>query len=329
MTVALTIRQAWPELGSPWLAFTTRRLARFVVSLFLLVSASFAMIHLIPGDPLRAALGITAPQQLVDARRHALGLDRPLVAQYGSYLHGVLRGDLGVSINSQQPVSQVISDRLPATVTLALAAFAVIVIASIPIGMAAADWCRDGRHRATDLLFTSITGLMTAVPEFLLAVGMVFVFAVTLRWFAAAGQSGPSSYVLPVLALSAGPLAALARLVRVEALRSFGEDYIRTARVKRLPARLVYLRHALPNILTSTLTFAGLMLSSLVAGTVLVENVFAWPGLGTTIVQSITQKDYALVQGVVLIYGAGVLLVNLAVDITLGLLDPRSTIRES
>jgi peptide/nickel transport system permease protein len=152
---------------------------------------------------------------------------------------------------------------------------------------------------------------------------------VTLRWFAAAGQTGPSSYVLPILALSAGPLAALARLVRVEALRSFGEDYIRTARAKRLPARLVYLRHALPNILTSTLTFAGLMLSSLVAGTVLVENVFAWPGLGTTIVQSITQNDYALVQGVVLIYGAGVLLVNLAVDITLGLLDPRSTIRES
>jgi peptide/nickel transport system permease protein len=244
-------------------------------------------------------------------------------------LHGLLRGDLGVSINSQQPVSQVISDRLPATLTLAMLAFALTVIVSIPVGLAAAIWCRDGRHRIADLGFTSITGLVTAVPEFLLAVGMVFVFAVTLRWFDVAGQAGPRSYVMPVLALSAGPLAALARLIRVEALSTFGEDYIRTARAKRLPARLVYLRHALPNILTSTLTFAGLMLSSLVAGTVLVENVFAWPGMGTMIVQSITQKDYELVQGVVFTYGSGVLLVNLGVDVTLGLLDPRSTIRES
>lgn len=135
--------------------------------------------------------------------------------------------------------------------------------------------------------------------------------------------------MLPVVALAAGPAAVLARLVRVEMLAVLRADYIRTARAKRLPSWLVYLRHALPNALTSTLTLGGLLLSAMVAGTVLVENVFAWPGLGSTIVQSILAKDYPVVQGVVLVYGLGVLLVNLAVDVALALLDPRSTIRES
>jgi peptide/nickel transport system permease protein len=160
-------------------------------------------------------------------------------------------------------------------------------------------------------------------------VGLVYVFGVTLGWAPVAGRSGPGSYVLPVAALAVGPAAALARIVRVETLAVLQADYIRTARAKRLPARLVYFRHALPNALTATVTIGGLLLSSLIAGTVLVENVFAWPGLGSTIVQSILAKDYPVVQGVVLVYGLGVLLVNLAVDVALALLDPRSTIRES
>jgi peptide/nickel transport system permease protein len=171
--------------------------------------------------------------------------------------------------------------------------------------------------------------VLAAIPEFLLAVGLVYVFAVTLHWFPVAGRGSVASYVLPVLSLAIGPAAVLARICRVELLAVLQTDYLRTARAKRLPASVVYLRHALPNAATATITLGGLLLGGMVAGTVLVENVFGWPGLGSTIVSSIIAKDYPLVQGVVLVYGVGVLLVNLAVDVILALLDPRSTIRES
>ena len=157
---------------------------------------------------------------------------------------------------------------------------------------------------------------------------LVSVFGVNLGWLPVAGNDTPSSYVLPVLALAIGPAAILARIVRVEMLAVLEADYVRTARAKRLPRAGSTCGHALPNALTATLTLGGLLLSAMVAGTVLVENVFAWPGLGSTIVPSILTKDYPLVQGIVLVYGVGVLLVNTLVDVALALLDPRSTIRE-
>jgi peptide/nickel transport system permease protein len=160
-------------------------------------------------------------------------------------------------------------------------------------------------------------------------VGLVYIFAVQLQWFPIAGQSDAMSYVLPVISLTVGSAAILARIVRVETLSVLGEDFVRTARAKRLPARTIYLRHALPNALTATLTFGGLLLTGLVAGTVLVENVFAWPGLGTVIVSSIQSHDYPVVQAVVLVYGLMVLAVNLLVDVLLALIDPRSTLRRS
>lgn len=315
--------------GNVWTRFAARRLSRLVVSLWVLVTAAFLMIHLIPGDPVRISLGLTAPQSTVDARRASLGLNDPLWLQYVHFVRHLLAGDLGTSMSSGVRVSQVIGERLPATVELAVYAFLVAMILSVPLGLVMAVLTRGGRRRGTELTFTSSTVLLAAVPEFLLAVGLVYVFAVTLGWFPVASRGGPVSYVLPVLSLSAGPAAVLARIVRVETLAVLQADYIRTARAKRLPLRVIYLRHALPNALTATLTLAGLLLGGLVAGTVLVENVFAWPGLGSTIVQSILAKDYPVVQGVVLVYGIGVLLVNLAVDVALALLDPRSTIRES
>ncbi|MEV7098733.1 ABC transporter permease [Amycolatopsis sp. NPDC051045] len=315
--------------GGPWPAFAARRLARFAVSLWALVTAAFLMIHLVPGDPVRAALGLTAPADLVRARRQELGLDDPLWVQYGHYLRGLVTGDFGTSMASGQPVSQVIGDRLPATLQLALPAFAVVVAVAIPVGVVFAVLTRGGRRRGGELAFTSVSVFLAAIPEFLVAVALVALFAVGLGWFPVAGGDDASAYVLPVAALATGPSAVLARIVRVELLSVLGADFVRTARAKRLPARLVYLRHALPNALTATLTLGGLMLTGLVAGTVLVENVFAWPGLGSTIVQSILQKDYPLVQGIVLVYGVGVLLVNLLVDVVLGLLDPRSAIREA
>lgn len=331
---SVTVRQRVPGAFAgawrhAWVAFTVRRLGRLFASLWVLVTAAFLMIHLVPGDPVRAALGITAPLDLVRARRKALGLDQPLLTQYGHYLGGLLRGDLGTSMTTDQPVSQLIGDRLPATVELAVLAFVVVMVVSVPLGAVMAVLTRGGRRRGGELAFTSISVVAAAVPEFLLAVGLVYLFAVRLGWFPAAERDGVSSYVLPVLSLSVAPIAVLARIVRLEMLSVLGDDFIRTARAKRLPARVVYARHALPNALTATLTLSGMLLTGLVAGTVLVENVFAWPGLGSTIVQSILAKDYPVVQGIVLVYGVMVLLVNLAVDVLLAVLDPRSTIRES
>jgi len=313
----------------PWVRFAVRRLARLVGSILILVSAAFLMIHLIPGDPVRSALGPAATNSMIDARRESLGLDAPLWQQYLHFLQHLFTGDLGMSITTGLPVSEVIGDRLPATVQLAVAAFLVAVLIALPAGLAMGVLTRAGRRPRTELSFTSTTVILAAIPEFLLAVGLVYVFAVKLNWLPVAGRGNLASYVLPVVSLAIGPAAVLARICRVELLAVLQTDYLRTARAKRLPAAAIYLRHALPNAVTATITLGGLLLGGMVAGTVLVENVFGWPGLGSTIVSSILAKDYPLVQGVVLVYGVGVLLVNLVVDVTLALLDPRSTIRES
>jgi len=314
---------------SPWLGFAVRRFARLLISMWVLVTASFFMIHLIPGDPVRAALGKYASSELVQAQRHSLGLDDPVPVQYVHHLQALASGDFGVSIQSSLPVSQIITQRLPATAEIALLSFALIVVIAVPVGVGMAAFTQGGRHGGTQLAFTSTSVLLAVIPDFLFAVGLVYLFAVKLHWLPIAGKSDWRSYVLPVLSLTAGATAVLCRIVRVETLAVLGEDYIRTARAKRLRARAVYFRHALPNALTATLTFGGLLLTGLLAGTVLIENVFVWPGLGTIIVSSIEQNDYPVVQGLIVVYGAMVLIVNLLVDLLLALLDPRSTIRGS
>lgn len=311
----------------PWVGFVVRRTGRFLLSLLALVTLSFLMIHLIPGDPVRSALGLDAPAALVESRRADLGLNDPLWRQYVDYLVGLTHGDLGTSLLTRTPVGKTVQDRLPATAQIALISFVLVMLLAVPSGLLAAVRTRGGKRRGFDLGFASVTSLTAAIPEFLLAVGLVYVFSVELGWAPVAGRVGLGSYVLPVLALSLGAAGALARIVRVEVSAVLDQDYVRTARAKRLPARLIYLRHALPNALTATLTLGGLLLMGLIAGSVLVENVFAWPGLGTTIVASILNKDYPVVQAVVLVYGIGVLLANLLVDVLLALLDPRSTIR--
>lgn len=322
-------RVVTPWLDNAWLRFAVRRTVRLVVSVWVLITASFLMIHLIPGDPVRAALGLNAPAALVNAKRQALGLNDPLFVQYWHYLRGVLTGDLGTSMTSQLPVSQIIGQRLPATAQLAVYSFLLAMVIAIPLGAFMGVLTRGGRARTAELSFTTLSVILAAIPDFLIGVVLVYVFGVHLQWFPVAGRSGPSSYVLPVVSLAIGPALVLARIVRVEMVSVLTTDFVRTARAKRLPARAIYLKHALPNALTSAITLGGLLLSTLVATTVLVENVFAWPGLGSTIVQSILAKDYPVAQGVVLVYGVGVLLVNLVVDIVLALLDPRSAIRET
>lgn len=311
-----------------WLHFVLRRTGRLIVSLWVLVTASFLMIHLVPGDPVRSALGPTASAAVVEARRESLGLNDPIWEQYLHYIQGVLTGDLGVSIGSQLPVAQTIAQRLPATAALAVLAFVVAVLIAIPIGVAVAIATQRGRARGLELGFSSTSILLGSIPDFLLGVALVAIFGVQLGWLPVAGRDGALSYILPVLALALGPAAILARIVRLEVLAVLETDFIRTARSKRLRTWKINLRHVLPNAVTATLTLGGLLLSSLVAGTVLVETVFAWPGLGSTIVGSIQTKDYPLVQGTVLVYGIGVLIVNTVVDAVLAVLNPQSTAAE-
>ncbi|MFF0866337.1 ABC transporter permease [Nonomuraea sp. NPDC003560] len=308
---------------------TVRRLVRFVVSLAVLLVASFAMIHLIPGDPVRASLGPAAPVELVKAREQLLGLDKSLPEQFAAYVGHILTGDFGTSFLTGEPVGQVIATRLPNTLGLALLATVVALLLAVPLGMWAAIRTENGRNRGTEITFSSVTGTAVAVPEFLYSIALVAVLSIGLGLFPPAGKEGAMSYVLPVAALAIGPVAMIARISRVETLRELGTDYVRLARSKRLPAARLHLRHVLPNTLTATLTVGGLLLTSLIAGSVLVEYVFAWPGLGLKIVESITQKDYPVAQAVILVYGAIVLVVNLAVDLILGALDPTSKIKEN
>ena len=326
-TQAILIRSARSD--NPWLSFLVRRGGQFLLSVWVLVTAAFLMIHLVPGDPVRAALGLNAPAELVEARRAALGLDQPLIVQYFRYIGGLFTGDMGSSMITSQPVSEIIATRLPATLQLALLAVVLVLLVSVPLGVTMAVATRGGRRRGLELAFATGSVILAAIPEFLLAVGLVYVFAVSLGWFPVAGNTAPFALVLPVVALAVGPIAVFSRIIRVEVLSVLGQDFIRTARAKRLAPHRIYSRHALPNAMTATLTLTGLLLTGMVAGTVLVENVFAWPGLGTMIVQSILTKDYSVVQGIVLVYGVGVLIVNLVIDVILALLDPRSTIREA
>jgi peptide/nickel transport system permease protein len=323
--VAATLAAA--RLAAGPAASVLRRLSRLAIALWLLVTLSFLMIHLIPGDPVRASLGLTAPLELVEARRAELGLDRPLVEQYGAYLRGLATGELGRSFTSQLPVVEIIAQRLPATLSLAGLALLIVLTIGVGTGLAMAAVTTGGRHRRAEALFDSTSGVLTAMPEFVTAVALTAVFAVMLPWLPVAGIAGPSSYVLPLAALSLGPSAILARIVRAEGVKVLQQEHMRTARAKRLRWPAIYFRHALPNLMTATLTVGGLILSSLIAGAVLVEHVFAWPGLGSAVVLAITQKDLPLTQGLVLTLGAIVLVINAVVDLLIVAVDPRSTLR--
>ncbi|MFJ7625347.1 ABC transporter permease [Streptomyces sp. NPDC097595] len=315
-------------LRHPWTVFLGRRGLRLFVSLGLVLTASFAMIRLIPGDPVRAALGVDAAPDLVAARRHALGLDMPFLAQYRQYLGGLLHGDLGTSLVTGAPVAELVRTRLPATLEIAGLAFLTALAVALPGGLLAAVRTRDGRRPRTELAFTTVTAGLTGVPDFVLAAGLTALLAVGLQLFPVAGAAGVASLVLPVLALSLTPTAVLLRIVRVEALKVLDEDYLRTARSRRLSAARRYLRHAAPNMASAALTVAGSLLPALIAGTVLVEKVFAWPGIGSAMAQSVVAQDYPVVQAMVLVLGTTVLLAGLLVDVLLALIDPRSAIRE-
>ncbi|HIY67477.1 MAG TPA: ABC transporter permease [Candidatus Agrococcus pullicola] len=312
-----------------WLSFLVRRLTRAIVALFVIVTAAFAVLRLAGGDPVRAALGPTADEAVVQARRDQLGLNDPPLEQYWNYLAGLLHGDLGISLITGRSVTELVEFRLPATLQLAVIAFLLVLLIAVPIGLVIAILTQNGRRRGTELTFTTVTGFFAAIPEYLLAVFLILVFSVTLRMLPVAGMSGGETFILPVLALALGSSASLARIARVEALNVLSEDFIRTARSKRLPGWMINFKHALPNMLTATLTLGGSLLATMIVGSVLVEQVFNWPGLGSAFVQAIVTKDYGIVQGLAIVYATVILLVNLLVDIVLSLIDRRTTLLET
>jgi peptide/nickel transport system permease protein len=314
----------WRRLTRASVFALRRALISLATVLVALMLASFLLVHLVPGDPAVRVAGLDATPQDIANIRHALGLDRPLVVQFARYVGNVARLDFGKSFVTNEPVVRVIADRLPKTLELAAAAMLAVMMLSVPLGMTVAAITRNDRNRGFELVFTAITATMSALPNFLSATFLAFAFAVWLRWLPAGGGERWDAVILPAAAIGLRPMADLARIVRVETLGALAQDYALTARGKRLPWRLIYLRHILPNVLTGALTIGGLLFAGLIGGTVVVENVFAWPGLGTALVQAILARDYPVVQGITLLLGLAVITVNTTVDTVLVLVDPRS-----
>lgn len=306
-----------------WIAFLRARLARLVVVLVALTGFTFLMMHLAPGDPARLVAGLDANDQVVEATRAQLGLDRPMWEQFLSYVQGVLTGDMGNSFATSEPVTDVIAQRVGPTLELAAAGMLVILLVGIPLGLLGAVVTRTG-GRWVEVLFSGGTGAMAAIPQFLVATFLAFLFAVTWQVFPVAGNAGLIAVVLPALAIALRPSATIARLVRVRTLEVLESQYVRTARSKRLPAWKLYLRHVLPNSITTMLAMGGLLFASLIGGAVIVEMVFARPGLGTSLVDAVLMGDYPVVQGIVLLLGSFVVVINAVVDIVHGIVDPRT-----
>lgn len=308
-----------------WLRFVLRRLASLAWVLIGLVVATFLMVRLIPGDPALLVAGIGATEDQLHAIRHELGLDRPIAEQFVTYIAHVAQGNFGTSFQSREAVSALIGRCFGPSVELAGLSLTVIMLLAVPGGMLAGALTRDNRHPRGELVFAGTTSFLGAVPEFLFATFLVIVFAVYLRWLPVGGTVGWQSLVLPVAAIATRPTMTLMRIVRVETLNVLAQDYIRTARSKRLPARLIYARHCLPNVLTATLAIGGLLFAGLVGGAIVVENVFARnSGLGTALTDALLARDYPVVQGIVLVLGVIVVSANTIIDVLLALLDPRS-----
>ncbi|MGC4956303.1 ABC transporter permease [Actinomadura citrea] len=308
---------------SPWAGYLARRLGGVAAVLAFLVVVTFMIVRLVPGDPARQIVGLTAGEEEVRQVRERLGLTEPLWRQFGSYLGGLAHGDLGTSFATGQPVSSMLSQRLPLTVALATSALVVVLIVAIPLGTAVGVAQQRGRARAATSSFGVGASVLGAMPEYIAGTLLVFVFALKLRWLPVQGGAGFTSMILPSLSIAIAPAAVLTRLVRNETAAVLSQDYITMAMSKRLSNTRLFLRHVVPNVVTSTLTLGGLILVALLGGTVVAENVFNMPGIGAEIVRAIVKRDYPEIQGIILVLGLVAVLINLIVDVTLGLLDPR------
>ena len=309
------------------LPYLIKRLGSLIVSLFVASLVIFACIEIVPGDPASFMLGVNAQPDTINALREELGLNTSHTQRYLSWISGLLKGDLGTSYTYRSPVSDIVADRLQVSVPLALYALTLTILIAFPVGVLAAAW----RGSAVDLFVMGATQLGIAVPNFWFAILMVIVFAINLGWFSAGGFPGWDAGILavikaltlPAVALALPQASILARVMRSSLLDTLSEDYIRSARAKGLSRRQVMWRHALRNAMIPVLTIIGLQFSFLLAGAIIIENVFFLPGLGRLVFQAITQRDLIVVESVVMLLVFAVVFVNFLVDLAYAWVDPR------
>ncbi len=287
--------------------------------IWLVVSLVFLLIHLVPGDPIQQMLGEGAPATDIQAARHAYGLDLPLRTQYFNYWKGVLHGDLGLSLRYNQNVGRLIAQRYPYTLQLTIAALVVAVLLSIPAGVRSAQ----SRNRWDDRAISVISLFGLSFPNFALGPVLVLFFAIKLGWLPVSGSGGLEHLVLPAITMGGALAAILTRMVRTSMLEELGQDYIRTARAKGLPEHTVVYRHALRNAMIPVITVLGLQFGALLAGAIVTETIFSWPGIGRLTIQAISNRDYYLVQGCILAIGLTYVAVNFLTDLLYSAVNPR------
>jgi ABC-type dipeptide/oligopeptide/nickel transport system permease component len=299
--------------------FISLRILLALPALWLIVTMVFMLAHIVPGDPVQQMLGEGARADDLQQLRHTLGLDLPLAEQYGKYLSRVVRGDLGESIRFQQPVARIILSHYPATLALAFVALLVCAAIGIPAGMLAAQ----RRGTSTDHAIGVFTLLGLSVPNFALGPVLILIFSVMLGWLPVSGRGGISHMILPAVTLGAALAAILTRMVRSSVIEELSSDYVRSARAKGLSNSAVLFRHAFRNALIPILTILGLQFGTLLAGTIVTESIFSWPGIGRLTVQAIQARDYPLLQGCILLIAVSYVAVNLFTDLVYAFADPR------
>jgi ABC-type dipeptide/oligopeptide/nickel transport system permease component len=299
--------------------FLARRLVLTIPVLLGVATLVFSLIHLIPGDPAQAMLGEAAPQADVEQLRRQLGLDRPLLEQYAGFLGGLVKADLGTSLRTGMPVTEQIIERMPATFELAAAAMMVAMLFSMPLGIAAA--VRRGTLVDHTAMTVSLFGV--SVPNFWLGPLLAIIFAVKLGWLPVSGRGTWAHLVLPAVSLGAALAAILARMTRATMLEELREPYVQAARARGVSKARAVLRHAFRNSLIPVVTLIGLQFGAVLTGAVITETIFAWPGIGRLLIQSIGFRDYPLVQGCILLIAVTYVAVNLVTDMLYGVLDPR------
>ncbi|KUI29102.1 glutathione ABC transporter permease [Mycobacterium sp. IS-1742] len=314
-------------LTHPVVRFLARRIAYSVVVLIGVLIVVFALVQLVPGDPVRIALGTRYTPEAYEALRSASGLDRPLIVQFFSYLGNALTGDLGVSFRNGDPVTATLLDRLPATVSLGLVGIVFALLIAVPAGIWAA--LREGR--VSDAIVRVGSQFGVSVPDFWLGILLIALFSSTLGWLPTSGYrplfDDPAGWlrhiILPGLTVGLVAAAIMTRYIRSAVLEVASMGYVRTARSKGLAPRVVTLRHTVRNALIPVLTITGIQLATILGGVIVVEVVFAWPGLGRLVYNAVAARDYPVIQGAVLLMAALFLLINLIVDVLYAVADPR------
>jgi len=296
-----------------------QRLLLFFPTLLGALTLVFFLVHLIPGDPVEVMLGETVSSADKEGLRRAMGLDLPIGTQYLRFLQALAQGDLGRSLYQQGGVAELVFSRLPATIELTLSAMGVALLIAFPLGILAA--VKKNRWADRGALLFSLLGL--AMPNFWLGPLLMIVFSIGLGWLPVSGRGGPQHLILPSFTLGMVMAAILIRMIRSSLLEAINEDYIRTARAKGVSERKIWLKHALRNSLLPVITILGLQFGALLAGSIITETIFAWPGIGRLTIQAIQTRDYPLAQGCILVISTSYLVVNLLTDILYRLVDPR------